>query len=65
MERDCWRHLSKECMSESDNEDGSKTRHSPKWRSDCKCIVYMPIYQDIITNFVLLYSTKLLLPKIG
>jgi hypothetical protein len=34
-ERDFWRYLSKECMSdESDNEDGGKTRHSPKWRSD-------------------------------
>ena len=27
----------KECMSdESDNDDGTKTRHSPKWRSDSK-----------------------------
>ena len=30
-----WRLLTKECMSdESDNEDGTKTRHSPKWRSE-------------------------------
>ena len=42
---------------ESDNEDGSKTRHSPKWRSDSKCIVYMPKYQDVIPNFV--YITAL------
>ena len=41
-ERDCWKHLTKECMSdESDNEDGTKTRHSPKWRSDSKSLLFL------------------------
>ena len=42
-EHDCWKHLTKECMSdESDNEDGTKTRHTstPKWRSDSKLLLY-------------------------
>ena len=34
-EMQVWRLLTKDCMSEeSDNEDGTKTRHSPKWRSE-------------------------------
>ena len=36
----CWKHLTNECMSEeSDNEDGTKTRHTPKWRSGSKSSV--------------------------
>lgn len=26
--------LTKDCMSEESDEDGTKTRHSPKWRSE-------------------------------
>ena len=33
---------------ESDNEDGSKTRHSPKWRSDSKDVVSYFIYKPVI-----------------
>ena len=46
-------HLSKECMSEeSDNEDGTKTRHTPKWRSERKfhtllCLSCIPMYIHI------------------
>ena len=39
-EHDCWKHLTKECMSdESDNDDGTKTRHTPKWQSDSKLLL--------------------------
>ena len=32
-----WKVLTKDCMSdESDNDEGTKTRHSPKWRSQRK-----------------------------
>ena len=53
-EWDCWKHLTKECMSdESDNEDGTKTRHTPKWRSDRKLLLMLcldPVYLSLLCN---------------
>ena len=43
---------------ESDNEDGSKTRHSPKWRSDSECVYG---YSGLLglTPIILIWSTKI------
>lgn len=39
-EMQVWNLLTKDCMSEeSDNEDGTKTRHSPKWRSERRLLL--------------------------
>lgn len=48
-EMQVWRLLTKDCMSEeSDNEDGTKTRRSPKWRSERMFYHFMHSYINYV-----------------
>ena len=51
VQKRVWRLLTKECTSDQrDNEDGTKTRHSPKRRSECRflALVYLDIIYDVM-----------------